>query len=55
MGTRDKGEVLHSVPTLGAGAYLLVIFHILIFLVPVVVSLLHAIEDYDVTQHSRLS
>lgn len=33
----------------GPAAYLLVVFHILIFLVPVVVSFLHAVEDYDVT------
>lgn len=36
-------------------AYLLVILHILVFLLPVVVSFLHAVEDYDVTQHCRLS
>lgn len=30
-------------------AYLLIILHILIFLLPVVVSFLHAVEDNDVT------
>lgn len=33
----------------GPAAYLLVVFHILVFLVPVVVPFLHAVEDYDVT------
>lgn len=54
MGTRDKGKVSHFAPVPGTGAYLLVVFHILIFLVPVVVFLLHAVEDYDVTEHRRL-
>lgn len=54
MGTRDKGKVSHFAPVPGTGAYLLIVFHILIFLVPVVVFLLHAVEDYDVTEHRRL-
>lgn len=54
MGTREKGRVSHFAPAPRTGAYLLVVFHILIFLVPVVVFLLHAVEDYDVTKHRRL-
>ena len=34
---------------------MLIIFHIFIFLLAVVISLLHAVEDYDVTQHCRLN
>lgn len=36
-------------------AYLLIVFHVFIFLLAIVVSLLHAVEDYDVTQHCRLN
>ena len=36
-------------------AYLLIVFHVLIFLLSIVVSLLHAVEDYDVTQHCGLN
>lgn len=53
------GREVRKVPGLlpagsAGGAYLLVIFHELVFLLPVVVSFLHAVEDYDVTQHGRL-
>lgn len=30
-------------------AYLLIILHVLVFLLPVVESFLHAVEDYDIT------
>lgn len=40
--------------TVQGAAYLLVIFHVLVFLLPIVVPLLHAVEDDDVTQHCRL-
>lgn len=53
-GTRDETRCADFSPAGRTAAYLLVVFHILVFLVPVVVSFLHAVEDYDVTEHSRL-
>lgn len=44
-----------DLPPAGSWAYLLVIFHIFVFLLPIVVSFLHAVEDNDVTQHCRLN